>query len=293
MFKEKKFKTHGLSLNYAEGPISGPPLVLLHGIPGRWQEFLPIIPYLMVQWHIYALDLRGQGKSDHMAGQYHSSFYGEDLIPFLKQQVTEPAILFGSSAGGLIALNTAAKAPEWVKAIVLGDSPIDIEWLLGWMSSPGFIALFSAFRALASSNLTIADMVDELAAIPVIAQGQEAPIRYGDLPGNDDTYLRQFAVTLRALDPDVLEYHAEGRAEEYLEGFDLDKIYESITCPILLLQANPEQGGMMTDRSVEHALARLDRGYHVLINEAGHDLGMGRWGVRPLLRAVTAFLDSI
>lgn len=167
MFEERKYETDGLSLNYAEGPISGPPLVLLHGIPGRWQEFLPIIPYLMVQWHIYALDFRGQGKSDHVAGRYHSSFYSKDLVPFMKQQVTEPVILFGNSAGGLIALDAAAKAPECVKAIVVGDSPIDTEWLLGWMKSPGFKALFSAWRALAGPKHTIADMVRELAAIPV------------------------------------------------------------------------------------------------------------------------------
>jgi len=293
MFEEKKFKTHGVSINYAEGPISGPPLVLLHGIPGRWQEFLPIIPYLMVQWHIYALDFRGHGKSDHVAGRYHSLFYGKDLISFMKNQVTEPVILLGMSAGGLVALDAASKAPECVKAIVLGDSPIDIEWLRGWMNSPGFKALFSAFRALASSNHTIADIVSELAAIPVMVQDQEAPIRYGDQPGIDNTHLRQLAITLKQLDPDVLEYHAEGRAEEYLEGFDLDRYLENITCPVLLVQGNPALGGMMTDRSIEHALARLDRGYHVLVKEAGHDLGMDRWDAGPLLRTVTAFLDSI
>jgi pimeloyl-ACP methyl ester carboxylesterase len=293
MLKEKKFKINGISLNYAEGPLSGPPLVLLHGIPGRWQEFLPIIPYLITQWHIYALDFRGQGKSDREAAHYHSSFYSKDLIPFMKLQATEPVILFGMSAGGLVALDAAAKAPKCVRAIVLGDSPIDIEWLLGWMKSPGFRTLFSAFRALASSNLTIADMVNELAAIPVMVQNQEPPTRYGDLPGNDDTYLRQLARTLRDMDPDVLEYHAEGRAEEYLKGFDLDGALDAIVCPVLLVQANQALGGMMTDRSVKHALAKLSCGYHVLIKDAGHDLGMGRWEVSPLLRTISAFLDSI
>jgi pimeloyl-ACP methyl ester carboxylesterase len=292
MFTEKIFKTHDVSINYAEGPSSGPALVLLHGIPGRWQEFLPIIPHLMVQWHIYALDFRGQGKSGHVAGGYHSSFYGQDLISFMKHQVTEPVILFGNSAGGLVALDAAEKAPECVKAIVLGDSPIDIEWLLGWMTSPGFKALFSAWRALAGSNHTIADMFGELAAIPVMVQDQEAPIRYADQPGVDETDLRQLAITLRNLDPDVLEYHAKGRAEEYLEGFDMDRILENITCPVLLVQANPALGGLMTDRSVEHALARLERSSHVFIKETGHDL-MGSWEVGPLLRAVTAFLHSL
>jgi pimeloyl-ACP methyl ester carboxylesterase len=228
-----------------------------------------------------------------VAGGYHSSYYSEDLISFLKDQVSEPAILFGMSAGGLIAIDAAEKAPEYVKAIVLGDSPIDIEWLLGWMKSPGFVALFSAFRALANSDLTMADMVSELAAIPLLVQERAEPIRYGDQPGIDQAHLRQLARTLRDMDADVLEYHAEGRAEEYIRDFDLNRCLESIRCPVLLVQADPVMGGLMTDRSVENALARLDRGYHVLIKEANHGLGLDRWEAGPLLRTVTAFLEFI
>lgn len=59
MLKESSFNTGTVDINYAEGSPSGPPLVLLHGLPGRWQEFLPIIPNLSLFWHTYALDFRG------------------------------------------------------------------------------------------------------------------------------------------------------------------------------------------------------------------------------------------
>lgn len=292
MFSEKKFTANAVLINYAEGPASGPPLVMLHGIPGRWQEFLPILPHLMLQWHIFALDFRGQGNSGRVAGQYHSSFYSKDVVSFLQHQVTEPAIIFGNSAGGLIALDVAAKDPGQVKALILGDSPIDMEWLRTWMTSDGFKAHFSAERAIAASNQSINEMMKDLAIIPLTNEGDD-PAIYGDLPGIDQSHLRALATTLNHLDPDVLEYHAEGRAEEYMQGFDLDEILPKIECPVLLIQANPELGGLMTDRSVKNALARLKCGYHVLIKGASHDLGMENWETGPLLRALTVFLDSL
>jgi pimeloyl-ACP methyl ester carboxylesterase len=96
------------------------------------------------------------------------------------------------------------------------------------------------------------------------------------------------------MDPGVLEYHAEGRAREFLEGFDLDKMLERITSPVLLLQGNPLLGGMMTNEAVKHVQSFLPDALQVLIETAGHDLGLlDTWEVSPLLRAVTSFLGSL
>ena len=63
MITEKTFNTEEVAINYAEGPDSGPPLVLLHGTANRWQAFQPIIPALSTRRHIYAPDFRGNGRS--------------------------------------------------------------------------------------------------------------------------------------------------------------------------------------------------------------------------------------
>src|ERR1700691_217022 len=72
---ERTFDTDEVRLNYAEGPANGPPLVLIHGLGRRWQVFLPIIPALSLRWHIFAPDLRGHGKSSHVARGYHGPQY--------------------------------------------------------------------------------------------------------------------------------------------------------------------------------------------------------------------------
>ena len=293
MLKERSFNTGTTEINFAEGPHLGPPLVLLHGLPGRWQEFLPIMPTMSLQWHTYALDFRGQGKSGRVPGQYLSKYYAADVVKFLQQQLDEPAILFGESAGGMVALGVAAQRPELVRAIVVGDSPIDMNVLVGWMTSEGFQHYFSALRELSGLDHSIAELTRQIADIPIQVPGQDTRIRYGDSPGVDAIQIQQLAITLSHMDPGVLEYHAEGRAREFLEGFDLDKVLGRITSPVLLLQGNPSLGGMMTNEAVKHVQSILPNAMHVLIETAGHDLGLDTWEVSPLLRAVTSFLGSL
>jgi pimeloyl-ACP methyl ester carboxylesterase len=292
MVIESIFNTGTIEINYAEGPQSGSPLILLHGLPGCWQEFLPILPTMCLQWHTYALDFRGQGRSGRAPGQYLSKYYADDVEQFLRQQLTEPAILFGLSAGGAVALSVAAKCPELVKALVVGDSPIDKDMLVEWMTSEGFKYWFSALRQLAGLDLSIAELSRRIADILVQLPGQATPIRYGDRPDVDAIQVQQLAITLSHMDPGVLEYHAEGRALEFLEGFDLDRFLGRITCPILLLQSNPDLGGMMTNRVVKHVQSILPNTVHVLIDK-DHSLGLDTWETDSLIRAVISFFESL
>jgi pimeloyl-ACP methyl ester carboxylesterase len=293
MLNEKKIAFDSVMLNYAEGPDAGPPLVLLHGFPGRWQEFLPIIPALSLQYQIFALDYRGQGKSERTPGEYQSKYFGADVENFLHQLFDEPATIFGLSGSGLVALNVAANIPEAVQGVIVGDSPIDIKWLVGWMKSEPFQHLFSNFRELAGLNLSIQEMTKACAEIQVQVPGKDVPINYGETPGMDIVKIQQLALTLSYMDSGILEYHAEGRPEEFLEGFDFDEVLHNISCPVLILQGNNELGAMTTLDSVKHVQSIVPNTTHVHLKEVGHNLGLDTWQSAPLLRAVNSFLETL
>ena len=293
MLKEGTFNADGVMINFVEGPPFGPPLVLLHGGGDRWQHFLPIIPSLVMRWHIYALDLRGHGKSGCVPGQYRPEHYVGDIIAFLESQLAERMILFGHSLSGWIVLLVAAEMENRVQALILGDPPLYMERFLAIEGSEERIELWRAMRGLADSGLSVPELASGLADLPVSVLSQDAPMRYGDLPGIDTAHLRGWAKTLSQVDPDVVQYHAEGRLDEYVRKVDLYSALQRMTCPVLLLQGDPSQGGVVSDSDAEYALSLLSDGLHVRLEGSGHDLGLDAWQVAPLLRALMNFLESL
>jgi len=293
MLKEQLFTADLTTINFVEGPLSGPPLVLLHGGGDRWQQLLPIIPSLAARWHVYALDLRGHGKSGRVPGQYRPEQYVPDIVAFLDRQVIERAALFGHSLGAWIALLAAAELKEKLQALVLADPPLCMERWVAIEGSEESIGLYRALRGLVGSGLSVAEMASALADMPVSVPGRDAPMRYGDLPGRDAAHLRGWAKTLSQVDPDVALYQAEGRMAEYVQNVDLDAALQGATCPVLLLQGDPSHGGVVSDADAEHALSLLRDGLGVKLQGAGHDLGLNAWTVAPLLRAMMGFLESL
>jgi pimeloyl-ACP methyl ester carboxylesterase len=290
--EEKTFNTGNVTINFAEVPSSGPPLILLHGGGDRWQLFLPIIPHLAKKCHIYALDLRGHGKSGRIPGKYRPEHYVSDIVAFLDSLVAENVILFGHSLGGWIALLVAKELKDKVSGVILGDPPLNIERFLAYEGSVERIRLWRSFWALAISGLSIPELEMELSNVPVSLPGQDKPIRFGDLPGVDATYLKQMAETTSLMDPDVIQYHAEGRLDEYVNQVNLEMIFKSITCPMLLIQADPMCGGVVLDDDVKHTLSLLPDGQHVQLDGAGHDLGFSKRNLDPLIRILTNYLES-
>ncbi|KAI0141706.1 Alpha/Beta hydrolase protein [Xylariaceae sp. FL1272] len=124
-FQEKDFHTGEVILNYVVGPVrTGPPIVFIHGQSVTWEEYTFIMPMLSSDLTVYAVSLRGHGKSSWTPGQYTFNALGKDMTAFLRQVVREPAIVVGNSSGGVLTSWLAANAKPYVKAIVLEDPPL-------------------------------------------------------------------------------------------------------------------------------------------------------------------------
>jgi pimeloyl-ACP methyl ester carboxylesterase len=89
-----------------------------------WQGYKRVLPELAKQFHVFAVDLRGHGKSTWTPGRYSYNICGDDLQKFIREVIRGPAIVSGLSSGGVLALWLAANAPELVLAVVGEDPPI-------------------------------------------------------------------------------------------------------------------------------------------------------------------------
>ncbi|MGA9529011.1 MAG: alpha/beta hydrolase [Terriglobales bacterium] len=281
---EHSFDTGQVTLNYAEGPANGAPLVLLHGLGRRWQVFLPVIPALSLRWHIFAVDLRGHGKSGRVARGYHGTDYAEDIVHLMRERVPGPSVLFGHSLGGMLAMWAASHNPELVRALVLGDNMI----IARRLGNPMYTALFSGLRDLARKGGPVDMIAAGIGKLVLPVPGTEESVSIRELPGNDEAYLLSWARCVQQADADVYDMTLNGSA---LENWDGETVLRGIACPTLLLQGTPELGGLMSDADVALATRLLAHHTHVRFRNLGHALFIQQ--PEPVLRAVTNFLESL
>jgi pimeloyl-ACP methyl ester carboxylesterase len=278
-FQEKTFNTGNVSINYAEGPANGPPAILLHGIGRSWRDFLPVFP-AFAQWHVFALDLRGHGKSGRMPNSYKSGDYSADVIAFLQKHIQEPALIFGHSLGGIVAMRIAASVPGHVKAIIVGDSVLSRDTLAHSM----YQELFSGLHKIVLYGGSVEEKARRLAKLEIRVPGLPEPIPIGELPGNESD-LHEWANCLQMLDPTAIQSTIEGRT---FTDFDTDSVLAGVRCPVLILQANPELGGLMSDSAVEKIRNSVARAEVVRFRLLGHALHTQR--AQPVIEAVRKFL---
>ncbi|MEO8610969.1 MAG: alpha/beta fold hydrolase [Chloroflexota bacterium] len=249
---EKIFDTGEFKLNYAEGAASGAPMVLLHGVTRWWQDWHKIIPRLTSDWHIYAPDLRGHGKSGRDGDHYQLEDYARDIIAFLRGQVREPVVLVGHSLGALTAILTAAQLPEWVRALVLLDPPLYLR------DHPvNFVQDTANWFQLVYDLTTTVKSYDEML--------EKARLF---VPDGDENMIKAIAQNLYSIAPEVVSV----ALQHGVLGSGLEPALHKITCPTLLLQADWNTGGHLRDEDVDFVKAILPHVIVVKFPNADHQL---------------------
>jgi pimeloyl-ACP methyl ester carboxylesterase len=281
MFAESFLLAGGGRRNVARGPVSGPPLVLMHGVGRRWQDFSPLLAGLAAQWPVVAPDHRGHGLSEQ-ANRYLVPDYAADAAELL-DSFGQPAVLIGHSLGALVALAVAAEHPDAVRAAVLLDPPSPA--FLGRLEATPYAAIWAAMRRLAGGGRPVPDTARELAELRLPGPGGR-PVRLGDL--RDAAALRFMASCLHDLDPAVMTPALEGR---WLGGFDPFAAAAAVRVPTLVVAADESVGGMLPAADAARLLAALPDGVRVDLPGVGH---LAHWqDPAAVLRAIHAFLASL
>jgi len=114
---------HRLFALRAGAGVATPPLVFLHGLGGAQTTWANVLPPLVEQGKVIALDLPGHGQSDKPAdGDYSVSGLTAQVIEALSTLKLPTAVFVGHSLGGAVALHLALERPELVQGLVLVNS---------------------------------------------------------------------------------------------------------------------------------------------------------------------------
>jgi pimeloyl-ACP methyl ester carboxylesterase len=100
----------------------GPLVILIHGITGRSEQWVPSIEHLARDHEVLAPDLLGHGESAKPRGDYSLGAYASAVRDTMVALGHDRATVVGHSLGGGIAMQFAYQFPERCERLVLVSS---------------------------------------------------------------------------------------------------------------------------------------------------------------------------
>ncbi|MGY8661235.1 alpha/beta hydrolase [Bradyrhizobium sp. UFLA05-109] len=119
-----KIARDGVQLSFDIAGAGTPEFLFVHGLGGDRTHFAPQMEYFTRHGRALNAELRGHGESDKPQQAYSIEGFAEDLVWLCtQQQITKPVIV-GQSMGGNMALEIAARYPDFPAGLVLLDSGV-------------------------------------------------------------------------------------------------------------------------------------------------------------------------
>lgn len=253
--KSRTITANGINLHYLDwGTEGNPPLVLLHGLRGHANVWADVAESLCGNYHVYALDQRGRGDTDHApGGDYSTEAFVADLTGFVDAIGLDKFVLFGHSMGGRNSMAFAGANPERLERLCVVD--------IGPRVEP------------AGGNR----ITEELRAIPPHFDSFEealAHVQTGNRFASESVMRRRLAGQTRQLpdgklgwkfDPEIREQRINGTGAP---AADLWPALENITCPTLIVRGT--ETDLLTQETADRMVDTLAQGSMVNIERAGH-----------------------
>lgn len=268
-WQEADIVIDGISLHYTRTGGNRPPVVLAHGFSDAGRCWTPVAQALQDRYDVIMVDARGHGRSDAPRSGYGPVEHATDLHGIITAlDLRQPAVL-GHSMGGSTAYALAALYPTVPGAILIEDAaPMGIA-----PRKPDEPDRFAGI-------LAWIEKVKRQTPEEMIAIQRE------QTPNWSDAELGPWAESKLRLSLNVL---TRGDAA----AIDWARVLPHITCPALLITADPEQGaGVTTERAAEvrQMIPQLQIAH---VPGAGHNIRRDQFDrfmavVRPFLAAWAA-----
>ncbi len=260
-----KIPSNGITLHYTRTGGDKPPIVLAHGFSDDGLCWTPVAQQLERDYDVIMVDARGHGRSAAPDGGYHAQTMATDLAGVIMALGLTKPVVMGHSMGGATTMALAGLFPDIPGAIIIEDasagnimadkSPEALARLQGWHDRMAML-----------QRKTHAELIEHAHTVtPTWAEPELEPWAHAKLRFN-----------LKALD----------RSDAVL--LDWAQLLGNITCPALLLYADPELGGGVSAERAAEMQGLLPQLQTVHIPGAGHNIRREQFGA--YMEAVCSFL---
>lgn len=152
--------TKAVTLAFEEyGDENTPVLIILHGLFAAARNWRQIARKLAVNYHIFVLDMRNHGLSEHSEIMDYPAM-AADIEHFIISHKLNETIILGHSMGGKAAMWLALTKPALIKQLIVADiAPVSYRH--------SFDNLISALQQLPLEQLSNRKQADELLSGPI------------------------------------------------------------------------------------------------------------------------------
>ncbi|HNW69214.1 MAG TPA: alpha/beta fold hydrolase [Bacteroidales bacterium] len=99
---------------------NGAPVIMIHGLLGMSDNFIPLAKKLAEQYRVILPDLRNHGNSPH-SEDFDLTVLTGDIIELYHKLNFNSAVIIGHSLGGRVAISAALKHPDLFSRLIVED----------------------------------------------------------------------------------------------------------------------------------------------------------------------------
>jgi pimeloyl-ACP methyl ester carboxylesterase len=267
-FPERQVDLGEIRMNYATaGDNSLPALLLVPAQMESWWGYETAMALLAEHFCVFAVDLRGQGRSTRTPGRYTLDNMGNDLVRFIDEVIGRPTIAAGNSSGGVLAAWLAAYSkPGQLRGVVCEDPPLfasEVNPACGHSIRQSLGPMFAHLHKWLGDQWSLGDWEGMQRAAPAEVPGHvlQALARMRLLEPPDPAASAEPPQNFREYDPEWARSFWTGIASA---ACDHERMLGAVRVPVLIThhyrELDPETGALMgavSDQQVARARALI------------------------------------